>query len=76
MDNALPKADALVINNSGIIEAVGTESEMRKQFAAFSNETNFHGQTMLPGLNDAHIHVWKIGLQLWVYVLQIINLII
>lgn len=61
MDNALPIADAMVINSLGKIEGVGTESEMRKQFVTFSNEINFQGKTILPGLNDAHIHVWKIG---------------
>ena len=43
------------------IEDIGTESEMRNQFGSFSNEIDFNEQTIIPGLNDAHIHVWKIG---------------
>lgn len=61
IDDAFPKADAMVINDLGKIEAIGTEKELRNQFTSFSNETNFQGKTIIPGLNDAHIHVWKIG---------------
>lgn len=61
MDSALPKADAMVINDLGKIEAVGTEKELRNQFNFFSNVIDFKGKTIIPGLNDSHIHVWKIG---------------
>ena len=61
MDSALPKADAMVISHLGKIEAVGAETDLRKQFNSFFEEVNFQGQTIVPGLNDSHIHVWKIG---------------
>lgn len=61
IDSAFPKADAMVINNLGKIDAVGTENDLRKQFVSFSKEINFQGKTIVPGLNDAHMHVWKIG---------------
>ena len=61
MDDAFPKADAMVINNLGKIEAIGIEKELRNQFPSFSNEFHLKGKTIIPGLNDAHIHVWKIG---------------
>ncbi len=61
MDDAFSKADAMVINNLGIIEAIGLEEDLRKEFNSFSEEVNCHGKTIVPGLNDAHIHVWKIG---------------
>jgi predicted amidohydrolase YtcJ len=61
MDDAFPKADSLVINNLGKIEAIGTEKVLRDKFFSFSKEVNFQGKTIVPGLNDAHIHVWKIG---------------
>jgi hypothetical protein len=61
MDDAFPKADAMVINNLGKIEALGNESELREKFFSFSAAFNFQGKTIVPGLNDAHIHVWKIG---------------
>lgn len=61
MDDALPKVDAMVINDLGKIEAIGAEKELRNQFGFFSNEIDCHEKTIVPGLNDAHIHVWKIG---------------
>lgn len=61
MDDAFPKADAMVINNLGKIETIGTEKELRNQFNSFSEEFDLQGKTVVPGLNDAHIHVWKIG---------------
>lgn len=61
MDEAFPKADSMVINNAGKIEAVGKEKDLRNQFDSFSSTINFQGKTIIPGLNDAHIHVWKIG---------------
>ncbi len=61
MNDAFPKADSMVINNLGIIEDVGTENELRNQFNSFSSIINFQGKTIIPGLNDSHIHVWKIG---------------
>jgi len=61
MEDSFPKADAMVINESGKIEAVGTKAELKSQFESFNDEINFHGKTIVPGLNDAHIHVWKIG---------------
>lgn len=61
MDDAFPKADSMVIKGLGKIEAVGTEKDLRNQFDSFSEEIDFKGQTVVPGLNDSHIHVWKIG---------------
>jgi predicted amidohydrolase YtcJ len=61
MDEAFPKADAMVINDLGKIEAIGNENDLRNQFITFSNEIDFLCKTIVPGLNDAHIHVWKIG---------------
>ena len=61
MDDAFPKADAMVINHLGKIESIGIESDLRNQFESFSSAIDFTGQTIVPGLNDSHIHVWKIG---------------
>lgn len=61
MDPALPKADSMVINGLGKIESIGTEAALRNQFDSFSEEIDFEGKTIVPGLNDSHIHVWKIG---------------
>ena len=61
MEDAFPKADSMVINNLGKIQAIGTEKELRDQFFSFFKEIDFQGKTIVPGLNDSHIHVWKIG---------------
>jgi len=61
MDDAFPKADSMVINTLGKIQAIGTEKDLRDKFFSFSAAFNFKGKTIIPGLNDAHIHVWKIG---------------
>jgi predicted amidohydrolase YtcJ len=61
MDKAIPQADSMVINDLGKIEAIGSVSELRNQFGSFQKEVDYHGKTIVPGLNDAHIHVWKIG---------------
>ena len=55
MDAAYPKAESMVINDLGKIESIGTESEMLNQFDSFSEENNFHGKTIVPGLNDAKV---------------------
>jgi predicted amidohydrolase YtcJ len=60
MNPNMPEADAMVCNGSGMIEAIGTEADLRSQFS-FEETINFEGKTIMPGLNDAHIHVWKIG---------------
>lgn len=60
MNPNMPKADAMVCNDSGMVEAIGTEADLRLQFS-FEEAINFEGKTIMPGLNDAHIHVWKIG---------------
>lgn len=61
MDEAFAIADSIVINDLGKIEAIGTATELRNQFGSFEKEIDFQGKTIVPGLNDAHIHVWKIG---------------
>jgi predicted amidohydrolase YtcJ len=61
MDDAFAKADSMVINDSGKIEAIGSAIELRNQFGSFQEIIDFQGKTIVPGLNDAHIHVWKIG---------------
>lgn len=61
MDDDFPKVDSMVINTLGKIQAIGTEKDLREQFFSFSAAFDFKGKTIIPGLNDAHIHVWKIG---------------
>jgi predicted amidohydrolase YtcJ len=60
MNRDQPFATAMAIKNGKII-AVGDESEIRNKYKKFDNEIDCQGKTILPGINDAHIHVWKNG---------------
>jgi hypothetical protein len=55
-----PRAEALAVRDGRIV-AVGS----RDQILALAGPTTRHidlgGRTLIPGFNDAHAHVWKIG---------------
>lgn len=50
--------EAIIIDN-GIIEKVGTNEEIQKSDA--DNVIDLQGKTVLPGLNDSHMHLSLIG---------------
>lgn len=60
MDENQPMAGAMVWNEQGIIEAIGNADSLKQAFP-LAECIDGQGKTILPGLNDAHIHVWKIG---------------
>ena len=45
----------------GRIAAIGRRSEVEAQAAAGTRRIDLGGGTVLPGFNDAHVHVWKTG---------------
>jgi predicted amidohydrolase YtcJ len=53
-----PLASAMVVENGRFI-AVGDTHELQK--LATKNSVDLLGKCVLPGFNDAHIHVWKVG---------------
>ncbi|MEM9352279.1 MAG: amidohydrolase [Planctomycetota bacterium] len=60
----LPMADAPLGANAvavrgGRIAAVGGSEELLT--AGAERRIDLGGRTLLPGLNDAHVHVWKVG---------------
>ena len=59
-DKSLPTVEAILVNNDKI-EEVGTETELRELAGNDAEEIDLAGRTLIPGLNDAHIHVWKVG---------------
>ncbi|MGL2994736.1 amidohydrolase [Flavobacterium sp. TSSA_36] len=61
LDPHNPLVEAMVVGVEGKIVALGQESDLRKAYAFFDNEYDVDQKTIVPGLNDAHIHVWKIG---------------
>ena len=52
-------ADAVAINEGRII-AVGQGADLRRELSP-KRCLDLEGRALLPGFNDAHIHVWKVG---------------
>lgn len=59
-DKSNPVASAFAVSNQKII-AVGSNAEMLQLQTPNSKLENLEGKTVLPGFNDAHIHIWKVG---------------
>jgi predicted amidohydrolase YtcJ len=52
-----PWAEALSVTGSRI-DAVGTDAQVLARQGASSRVIDLHGRTVIPGIVDAHIHVW------------------
>lgn len=53
-------ADSLAVANGRII-AVGTRVEIEDLAQPNTRRIDLGGRTLIPGFNDAHVHVWKVG---------------
>src|SRR5215831_4737824 len=53
-------ASAIAISNKKIV-AVGNDEEILSLKNESTQISNLKLQTVLPGFNDAHIHIWKVG---------------
>ena len=60
MDEAQPRAEALVIKNGRFVN-VGSSSEIRALAGSDTETLSLRGKTILPGLIDAHCHVASSG---------------
>jgi predicted amidohydrolase YtcJ len=63
MDAARPTAQALAINGNRIV-AVSSNDEIKKLAGGSTRLIDAHGQLVLPGFNDAHVHFMSGGFQL------------
>ncbi|WP_018467491.1 amidohydrolase [Calidithermus timidus] len=45
----------------GRVLAAGRMSELEPLLSPATRRVDLEGQTLLPGFNDAHVHVWKVG---------------
>lgn len=63
-DPAIPQAEALLTGDDGRILAVGRLADVEAAAPAGTPRINLGGSTLIPGLNDAHVHIWKMGLLL------------
>ncbi len=59
-DASLPRAEAIAVKN-GRIEAVGSRADIENLAGAGTERIDLEGRTMVPGFNDSHVHVWKVG---------------
>lgn len=63
MDPSSPTAEAVLVRGERII-AVGSTAEVRALAPAGTREIDAGGHTVLPGLDDAHLHFLGLGLSL------------
>lgn len=61
LDRENPEAEAVLIRGERIL-AVGNEMSLRQQAAPDARTLDLRGRTLIPGLNDSHLHVIRGGL--------------
>src|SRR5689334_11515345 len=61
-DNASPAA--IVVNDAGKIYVTGSLAKCEAAAGRDVTKIDLAGRTLIPGFNDAHVHVWKVGLLL------------
>ncbi len=60
LDSARPRATAVAVRDGRIV-AVGGEAEIKPFLGPATRRIDLKGQTVLPGLTDAHVHVMGLG---------------
>lgn len=69
MNPRQPQADAVLVGDNGRIRWVGSFDAMPTiEGIGKLKRVNLEGRTLIPGFNDAHVHIWKLGLLLTVQV--------
>src|SRR5438034_9996829 len=63
MDAARQSAQALAVLANRIV-AIGTETEIKPLVGPATRVIDAHGQLVLPGFNDSHVHFLSGGFQL------------
>ena len=62
MDPAQPTAELILVNDRGRVVLVGDINNLATM-PPFKR-IDLEGRTLIPGFNDAHVHIWKLGLLL------------
>jgi predicted amidohydrolase YtcJ len=62
MDPAHPTAELVLLSSSGKIALIGDMNDLTTVPPV--RRVDLGGRTLIPGFNDAHVHVWKLGLLL------------
>ena len=60
LDEAVPEARALAIRDGRVL-AAGSEAELARYVDAHTQRLDLRGALAVPGLIDAHAHLWGIG---------------
>jgi hypothetical protein len=60
IDPTYPNPEAVLVNAAGRIEAVGSYAAL-SQGVPVSHQVDLAGRTLIPGFNDAHVHVIWLG---------------
>jgi predicted amidohydrolase YtcJ len=56
-----PRRVGAVAVAEGKIVAAGDEPELRRQASSSTQLIDLEGRTLIPGFEDAHAHIWKVG---------------
>jgi len=56
-----PAPASAVLVRGGRIAAVGDSADLLRSAPAAAKKIDLAGRTLIPGFNDAHAHIWKIG---------------
>jgi predicted amidohydrolase YtcJ len=60
-DEAAPRAESVAVKDGRVL-AVGSDDELTPLAAVARHTADLGGRTVLPGLNDSHIHAMRAGL--------------
>lgn len=66
MNPAQPSADCVLVGADGRIAFVGNRNDVNPPTG--TQKVDLAGRVLMPGFNDAHVHIWKLGLLLTVQV--------
>ncbi|MEO8608554.1 MAG: amidohydrolase [Chloroflexota bacterium] len=64
IDAKVPAAEALLVGDDGRIAVVGSLADVEAATKSGTKRVDLGGRTLIPGFNDAHVHIWKMGLLL------------
>lgn len=64
IDSNYPAPEAVLVGDGGHIKAVGNLSDCEAQASGNVQRIDLQGKTLIPGFNDAHVHVQWLGLML------------
>lgn len=64
MDPRYPAPEAVLTGEDGHIPAVGSLAACEAAAKPGTQRVNLAGRTLIPSFNDAHVHIWKVGLLL------------